>query len=76
VATRFQKLCDKGSKANNSNQLLILEEFQYDNEWFDVNAKMVHEDQAQVTGGDTTILWSHVDEVMGVLTTLVGHNFS
>jgi hypothetical protein len=36
---------------------------------------MVHEDQAQVMGGDTPLLWSQVDEIMGASTTLVGRTF-
>ena len=74
MTTRFEKLREQGSKGKRANAL-ILEEFQWDNEWVDINAEMVHEDQAQVMDGETPLLWSQVDEAMAVSTSLVGRNY-
>lgn len=56
---RFQKLCELGSKGKRANAL-ILEETQWDNEWVDVNAELVHQNEA--VDDQDSLLWSHVDE--------------
>ena len=73
MEARFQNLREQGSKAKKSSPL-VLEEFEWDNEWVDINAEMVHEDQAQVMDGETPLLWSQVDEAMGASTSLAGRN--
>jgi hypothetical protein len=74
MEARFQNLREQGSKAKKSNPL-VLEEFQWDNEWVDINAEMVHEDQAQVMDDDTPLLWSQVDEAMGASSSLAARTF-
>ena len=74
MTNRFEKLCEEGSKGKRANAL-ILEEFQWDNEWVDINAELVHEHQAQVMDGDTPLLWSQVDEAMGASTSAAGRSF-
>ena len=74
MEARFQNLREQGSKAKKSSPL-VLEEFEWDNEWVDINAEMVHEDQAQVMDGETPLLWSQVDEAMGASTSLAGRNY-
>lgn len=73
MEARFQNLREQGSKAKKSSPL-VLEEFEWDNEWVDINTEMVHEDQAQVMDGETPLLWSQVDEAMGASTSLAGRN--
>lgn len=55
MEARFQNLREQGSKSNKSTPL-ILEEFQWDNEWVDINAELVHEHQAQVM--EWWMLWT------------------
>ncbi|SPT19209.1 unnamed protein product [Triticum aestivum] len=74
MEARFQNLREQGSKAKKSSPL-VLEVFEWDNEWVDINAEMVHEDQAQVMDGETPLLWSQVDEAMGASTSLAGRNY-
>ncbi|XP_031091572.1 uncharacterized protein LOC115996475 [Ipomoea triloba] len=62
IANRFQKLHEEGSNLNP----LILEEFQWNNEWVDGSDDAVH------PGGD--ISWRLVDEVIGASNNLEGHN--
>ncbi|XP_062203444.1 uncharacterized protein LOC133905699 [Phragmites australis] len=56
IASRFQMLRQEGSKGKRSNPLL-LQEFDWENEWVDQNAEKVHE------GEDLT--WAEVDEAAG-----------
>ena len=74
MEARSRNLCEQGSKSNKSTPL-VLEEFQWDNEWVDINAELVHEHQAQVMDGDTLLLWSQVDEAMDASTTAAGCSF-
>lgn len=69
MATRFQKLREEGSKGKKANPL-ILEEFQWDNEWVDVNAEGVH----QSAVGDELLTWAQVDEAAGASQGLRGRN--
>ncbi|XP_051118113.1 uncharacterized protein LOC127242576 [Andrographis paniculata] len=62
IAHRFQKRREEG---NNFNPL-ILEEFQWDNEWVDDSRDLVHED------GD--LEWHHVDEAVGASSNLNNSN--
>lgn len=56
MANRFQKLREEGSKGKRSKPL-ILEEFQWENEWIDTNAeKVLQEDD---------LTWSQLDEAIG-----------
>jgi hypothetical protein len=71
MAYRFQKLCELGSKGKRANAL-ILEEFQWDNEWVDVNAELVHQNEA--LDNQESLLWSHVDEPVGATDGLSGCN--
>jgi hypothetical protein len=68
---RFQKLCEQGCKGKRANAL-ILEEFQWDNEWVDVNAELVHQNEA--LDNQESLLWSHVDEAVGATDGLSGCN--
>jgi hypothetical protein len=62
---RFQKIHELGSKGKRSNPLL-LEEFQWENEWVDINYDPVH------ASNDMT--WKHVDEAVGATDELRGRN--
>ena len=55
MAFRFQKIRELGSKGKKSNPLL-LEEFQWENEWVDIP---VH------ASNGSDMLWTHVDEAVG-----------
>lgn len=74
MTARFQKLREQGSKSKKS-VALDFEEFQWDTEWVDINAEIVHEDQAHIMDGDTPLTWSQVDEAMGATSDLAGRNF-
>jgi hypothetical protein len=76
MENRFQKLREEGSEGKRANTL-ILEEFQWDNELFDINAELVHQNEAQGLDGDgsNTLCWSQVDEALGATEGLQGHNF-
>lgn len=65
MENRFQKIRELGSKGKRSNPLL-LEEFQWENEWVTEN-DLVHE------GDDLT--WNNVDEVIGATEGLQGRHF-
>uniref|UniRef100_A0ACD5ZNS2 Uncharacterized protein n=1 Tax=Avena sativa TaxID=4498 RepID=A0ACD5ZNS2_AVESA len=72
MENRFQKLREEGSKGKRANAL-ILEEFQWDNEWVDINAELVH--QNVDVDGSNSLRWSHVDEAVGATEGLQGRNF-
>jgi hypothetical protein len=74
MENRFQKLCEEGCKGKRANAL-ILEEFQWDNKWVDINAEFVHQDEADV---DHSILlcWSQFDEALGATDGLQDLNYS
>jgi hypothetical protein len=63
MAARFQRLCDEGNIGNP----LVLEDFQWDNEWVDNQKETVRE-------GDD-LAWAHVDEATGASSSLQGRNF-
>jgi len=69
MANRFQKIRELGSKGKKSNPLL-LEEFQWDNEWVDINAEQVHDQN----GNDVGLTWGTVDEASGATQNLRGRN--
>lgn len=70
MASRFQKLREEGSKGKKSNPLL-LEEFEWENEWVDINAEPVHEG----ADGEEPLTWAQVDEAAGATNGLGGRNF-
>ena len=76
MTNRFEKLREEGSKGKRAHAL-ILEEFQWDNEWVDINAELVHQNEAQGVDADGTnsLRWSHVDEAIGATEGLQGRNF-
>ncbi|KAM0854463.1 hypothetical protein ACQ4PT_050422 [Festuca glaucescens] len=76
MENRFQKLREEGSKGKRANAL-ILEEFQWDNEWVDINAELVHQNEAQGLDGDgsNALCWSQVDVALGATEGLQGRNF-
>jgi len=67
MAFRFQKIRELGSKGKKSNPLL-LEEFQWENEWVDINCDPVH------ASNGSDMLWTHVDEAVGATDQLRGRN--
>jgi len=67
MQNRFQKIRELGSKGKKCNPLL-LEEFQWQNEWVDENCEPVHE------GDDDALTWALVDEVAGATQGLRGRN--
>ena len=73
---RFQTLREEGSKGKRANAL-ILDEFQWDNEWVDINAEFVHPNEAQGVDGDrsNSLRWSQVDEAMGATEGLQSRNY-
>ncbi|KAJ1284460.1 hypothetical protein BS78_03G205900 [Paspalum vaginatum] len=64
---RFQKIRELGSKGKKSNPLL-LEEFEWENEWVDDNCEPVH------TADGSAITWAHVDAAVGATHSLRGRN--
>jgi len=56
MANRFQKIRELGSKGKRSNPLL-LEEFQWENEWVDENCEPVHTGAAADDAGNT-LTWA------------------
>ncbi|XP_019166878.1 PREDICTED: uncharacterized protein LOC109162646 [Ipomoea nil] len=66
IASRFQKMREEGSNFNP----LVLEEFQWDNEW--INGGESSDDVHP--GGDLS--WRHVDEVIGASNNLEGSHLS
>lgn len=63
MAARFQRLREEGNIGNP----LILEDFQWDNEWVDNQNETVRE-------GDD-LAWAHVDDAIGASSSLQGRNF-
>jgi len=55
MSNRFQKIRELGSKAKKSNPL-ILEEFNWESEWVDVNSDPVHT-RAAVDGDGNVLTW-------------------
>jgi hypothetical protein len=66
---RFQKLREAGSKGKKANPL-ILEDFQWENEWVNVHAEPVHQDS-----DGAPLTWGDVDSAMGATELLRGRNF-
>ena len=64
MANRFQRIRELGSKGNKSNPL-ILQEFQWENEW-------VHENDED--NNDENSLWRAVDEAVGATEHLRSRN--
>lgn len=69
MKTRFQKLREAGCKGKKANPL-ILEEFQWENEWVNVHAEPVHQD-----GDGAPLTWGDVDSAMGATELLRGRDF-
>lgn len=69
MENRFQKIRELGSKGKRSNPLL-LEEFQWENEWVCENDP-VHEGDGPGAG----ISWNDVDDATGATEGLQGRNF-
>uniref|UniRef100_J3ME58 Retrotransposon gag domain-containing protein n=1 Tax=Oryza brachyantha TaxID=4533 RepID=J3ME58_ORYBR len=67
MENRFQKIRVPSSQGKRSNPLL-LEEFEWENEWVDESCEPIHE----VDGVDIT--WDHVDEAIGATQGLRGRN--
>ncbi|KAJ1283970.1 hypothetical protein BS78_03G168500 [Paspalum vaginatum] len=65
MAARFQKMREEGKNIDP----LVLEDFDWDNEWVDPLANSGH------IGGDPLFTWHHVDEAAGASTQLRGRNF-
>jgi hypothetical protein len=63
MAARFQRLREEGNIGNP----LILEDFQWDNEWVDNQNETVRE-------GDD-LAWTHVDDTIDASSSLQGRNF-
>jgi hypothetical protein len=63
MAARFQRLREEGNIGNP----LVLEDFQWDNEWVDNQKETVRQ-------GDD-LAWAHVDEATGASSSLQGRNF-
>jgi hypothetical protein len=63
MAARFQRLREEGNIGNP----LVLEDFQWDNEWVDNQKETVRQ-------GDD-LAWAHVDEATGTSSSLQGRNF-
>jgi hypothetical protein len=63
MAAMFQRLREEGNIGNH----LILEDFQWDNEWVDSQNETVRE-------GDD-LAWAHVDDAIGASSSLQGCNF-
>ena len=70
MTTRFQKLSEQGCKGKRANAL-TLEECQWDNEWVDVSAELVQQNEAN---NDNPLLWSQVDEAVGATDGLSGRH--
>ncbi|KAJ1287185.1 hypothetical protein BS78_03G411100 [Paspalum vaginatum] len=65
MAARLQKMREEGKNFDP----LVLEDFDWDNEWVDPLANSGH------IGGDPLFTWDHVDEAAGASTQLRGRNF-
>lgn len=70
MTNRFQKLRELGSKGKKSNPLL-LQEFEWENEWVDEHCEPVHTGAA-ADGDGNTLNWAHVDEASGATEALRG----
>ena len=66
MAARFQKMREEGKNFDP----LVLEDFDWDNEWVDPFAN------SAPIGGDPLFTWDHVDQAAGASTQLEGRNFS
>ena len=69
MADRFQKIREEGKNFDP----LILEDFDWDNEWVDPLANSSHVSNA--LGDDFNLSWDQVDEAIGASTHLRGRNF-
>jgi hypothetical protein len=67
MENRFKKIRELGSKGKRSNPLM-LDEFQWENEWVNENCEPVHE------GGGNDMTWDLVDEAVGATQGLEGRN--
>jgi len=65
MAARFQKMREEGKNFDP----LVLEDFDWDNEWVDPFAN------SAPIGGDPLFTWDHVDQAAGASTQLQGRNF-
>ena len=65
MAARFQKMREEGKNFDP----LVLEDFDWDNEWVDPLANSEH-----IEGGPL-FTWDHVDQAAGASTQLQGRNF-
>jgi hypothetical protein len=65
MATRFQKIHEKGKNLDP----LVLEDFDWDNEWVDPLAN------SSLVGDDPLLTWEHVDHATGASTHLQGRYF-
>jgi hypothetical protein len=63
MAARFQRLCGEENIGNP----LVLEDFQWDNEWVD--------NQKETVRQEDDLAWAHVDEATGASSSLQGRNF-
>ena len=70
MSNRFQKIRELGSKAKKSNPL-ILEEFNWESEWVDVNSDPVHTGAA-ADGDGNVLTWGQMDEAIGATEGLQG----
>uniref|UniRef100_A0A0A8YET6 Uncharacterized protein n=1 Tax=Arundo donax TaxID=35708 RepID=A0A0A8YET6_ARUDO len=73
MANRFQKLRELGSKGKTYNPL-VLEEFQWENEWVDINCDPVHQGYASAAAapGSDDLTWADVDRAMSASQNLRG----
>jgi hypothetical protein len=67
MENRFRKIRELGSKGKRSNPLL-LEEFQWENEWVNDNCEVAQEGG----GSGNDITWAQVDEAVGATQSLQG----
>jgi len=67
MSNKFKKTRELGSKGKICNPLL-LEEFEWENEWVDENCESVH----AAHGNELT--WANVHETIGATESLRGHN--
>ncbi|CAO2173441.1 unnamed protein product, partial [Urochloa humidicola] len=71
MANRFQKIRELGSKGKKSNPLL-LDEFEWENEWVDINCEPVHTGATDHDGTGSALTWALVDEIAGATEALQG----
>ncbi|XP_062200495.1 uncharacterized protein LOC133903176 [Phragmites australis] len=70
MTNRFEKIQELGSKGKKYNSL-VLEEFQWENEWVDGSCEQVHQGLA---ADRNDITWAQVDEAVGATQGLRGRN--